>query len=159
MPRHLLALVSALAISSCTDNGPQNSNPHSSGATPKNVMDNNTSTDGSFTGNTEEIPSNKPSRTTPPSAADPGDRKDATLTAGDQSESDADRRITQQIRQAVVTDPGLSTKAKNCTIITIDGVVTLRGSVDTVAERLTIGSKIDGISGVRRVDDNLKIMP
>jgi len=85
------------------------------------------------------------------------DRTNSTLTAGDQSESEADRSITQQIRKAVVADSTLSTKAKNCTIVTIGGVVTLRGSVDTEVERLAIGSKADGVSGVRRVQNNLKI--
>lgn len=87
-----------------------------------------------------------------------GDRKDSSLTAGDQSEGDADRRITQLVRQAVVADPVLSVKAKNSTIITIGGVVTLRGSVDTAAERTSVASKADGVSGVRRVDNQLEIM-
>ena len=58
------------------------------------------------------------------------DRSGATLTPGDQSESEADRTLTQQIRRAVVADDSLSTNAHNIKIITINGVVTLRGPVN-----------------------------
>ena len=46
------------------------------------------------------------------------DRSGATLTPGDQSESDADRTLTQKVRQAVVADDSLSTNAHNIKIIT-----------------------------------------
>src|ERR1044072_4100910 len=57
------------------------------------------------------------------------DRNDATKTAGDQSESEADRTISQNIRKAVTSDDSVSTNGKNVKIITVDGVVTLRGPV------------------------------
>jgi hypothetical protein len=41
------------------------------------------------------------------------DRSGVTLTPGDQSESKADRTMTQRIRQAVMADKSLSTTAKN----------------------------------------------
>ena len=41
------------------------------------------------------------------------DRNDATKTAGDQSESEADRTISQNIRQAIVADDTVSTNGKN----------------------------------------------
>ena len=55
----------------------------------------------------------------------------ATLTSGDQSESKADLTTTQKIRQAVMADKSLSMTAHNVKIITVDGVVTLRGPVKT----------------------------
>ncbi len=81
----------------------------------------------------------------------------SALTAGDQSESESDRTITKLIRQAVVADDTLSVKAKNCTIITTGGVVTLRGTVNTDAERQSIASKADGVIGVHHVENNLLI--
>lgn len=63
------------------------------------------------------------------------------------------------IRQAVIADQELSMQAKNCTIVTIDGIVTIRGSVDNAAERRSIDGKAGGISGVRRVDNLLVIAP
>src|ERR687892_170282 len=69
------------------------------------------------------------------------DRGGVTLTPGDQSESEADRTLTQQIRKAVVADDSLSTTAKNIKIITVDGVVTLRGPVNTPQEKQLIEAK------------------
>jgi len=62
-------------------------------------------------------------------------------TAGDQSETTADRELTRRLRQAVVEDDSLSLQAKNIQIITIDGKVTLRGEVNTEAERAAILAK------------------
>ena len=55
------------------------------------------------------------------------DRDDQNKTTGDQSENEADRTITQNIRRAVTADDSLSTNAKNVKIITNNGTVTLRG--------------------------------
>jgi hyperosmotically inducible protein len=85
------------------------------------------------------------------------DRNDATLTPGDQSESEADRALTQQIRQAVVGDKSLSTMAKNIKIITIDGVVTLRGPVQNANEKKTIEAKVQHMAGVNKVDNQLEV--
>ena len=58
-----------------------------------------------------------------------------TLTPDDQSESKADRSLTQWIRQAVVADMSLSTTAKHIKIFTINSLVTLRGPVNSPQER------------------------
>lgn len=42
------------------------------------------------------------------------DRSGETLTPGDQSESEADRTLTQRVRQAVMADDSLSTNAAAC---------------------------------------------
>src|SRR5438270_13266586 len=76
------------------------------------------------------------------------DRNDATKTAGDQSESEADRTISQNIRQAIVADDSVSTNGKNVKIITVDGMVTLRGPVKTEQEKTNIGAKAQQIAGV-----------
>jgi osmotically-inducible protein OsmY len=85
------------------------------------------------------------------------DRDDQTKTSGDQSENEADRTITQNIRQAVTADDSLSTNAKNVKIITNDGVVTLRGPVKTEKEKAQIESKAKQVVGVKRVDNQLEI--
>ena len=85
------------------------------------------------------------------------DRNDATLTPGDQGESEADRTITQRIRQGVVGHDGLSMTAENVKIITVDGVVTLRGPVTSAQERSTIATIAKGVDGVKRVDNQLEI--
>src|SRR5207253_4648606 len=55
------------------------------------------------------------------------DRSGETKTSGDQSNSSADLKITQAIRQALMKDRELSTAAKNIKVITANGQVTLRG--------------------------------
>ena len=81
------------------------------------------------------------------------DRSGHTKTSGDQSNSSADLKITQSIRQALMKDGGLSATAKNIKIITANGQVTLRGPVETAQEK----AKIDQIArsaarGVRITD-------
>ena len=85
------------------------------------------------------------------------DRKDAAVTSGDQSNSQSDLKITQEIRQAVVADKGLSMNAHNVKIITENGVVTLRGPVKSSAEKATIGAKAEHVAGVTRVDNQIEI--
>ena len=85
------------------------------------------------------------------------DRNDANLTPGDQGESETDRAITQRIRQGVVGHDGLSMTAENVKIITVDGVVTLRGPVTNAQERSMIATIAKGVDGVKRVDNQLEI--
>jgi osmotically-inducible protein OsmY len=61
------------------------------------------------------------------------DRDETQVTAFDQGNSEADRKISASIRKALVDDDSLSTNAHNVKIITIGGVVTLRGPVDSAA--------------------------
>jgi osmotically-inducible protein OsmY len=84
------------------------------------------------------------------------DRSGAALTSGDQGGSEADRTVTQQVRQGVMDEGALSTSGKNVKIITVDGVVTLRGPVKTAQEKATIASIAQRVSGVKRVDNQLE---
>ena len=78
-------------------------------------------------------------------------------TPGDQAENEADRTISQNIRQAVVADDSVSTNGKNVKIITADGVVTLRGPVKSDQEKTNIGAKAQQVAGVKSVDNQLEI--
>ena len=93
------------------------------------------------TGNAAAAPADRSS----PSATDADntrinqrDRGGATLTPMNQGGSESDRKITRDIRRAVMGDSTLSFTAKNVKIITVDGKVTLRGPVKTAAERSAI---------------------
>lgn len=81
-----------------------------------------------------------------------------TLTPGEQTENEADRTVTQKIRQAIMDDDSLSTNAKNIKIITINGVVTLRGPILSDREKMEIARKARAIIGVRNVDNQLEII-
>lgn len=85
------------------------------------------------------------------------DADGATKTPGDQSESEADRTITQNVRQAVTADDSISTNGKNVKIITVDGTVTLRGPVKSEQEKTNIAAKAQQIAGVKKVDNQLEI--
>lgn len=84
------------------------------------------------------------------------DTSRSTLTPGDQLENTKDLGITQQIRQEVMKDE-LSFNAKNIKIITVDGVVTLRGPVQSRAEKLKIGSLVKQVRGVKQLDNQLEV--
>jgi hyperosmotically inducible periplasmic protein len=86
------------------------------------------------------------------------DRSGDTKTPGDQSENEADRTITQNIRQAITGDDSLSTNAKNVKIITNDGTVTLRGPVKSEKEKTEIEAKARQVAGVKRVDNQLEVV-
>jgi len=85
------------------------------------------------------------------------DRHPSALTPGDQGGSEADRNITQQARQGVVGVDSLSINAKNVKIITVEGVVTLRGPVASSEEKATIAGIVQKVDGVKRIDNQLEI--
>jgi hyperosmotically inducible periplasmic protein len=80
-----------------------------------------------------------------------------TLTSGDQSNSKEDVRLTQEIRKAVVGDKALSMSAHNAKIITVGGEVTLRGPVQTAAEKTKVGEIATQVAGVGHVHNNLEV--
>ena len=80
-----------------------------------------------------------------------------TVTPMDQSENEGDRSITQRVRKAVVDNDALSTNAHNVKIVTENGVVTLRGPVNTPQEKNTVVAAAEMSSGVKRVDDQLEV--
>ena len=86
------------------------------------------------------------------------DRGGDTVTPVDQSNNKADLNLTQQIRKAVMADKSLSTNAKNVKIITANGIVTLRGPVNTPQEKATIEAKAQSIAGANNVDSQLEIV-
>lgn len=85
------------------------------------------------------------------------DRSGATLTPGDQGESDADRGVTQQIRKAITSGTNFSVAAENVKIITANGKVTLRGPVNTPAEKAGIEAVAKRVAGPDNVDDQLAV--
>jgi hyperosmotically inducible periplasmic protein len=85
------------------------------------------------------------------------DKDGKTLTVFDQGSSESDRKITAAVREMVVEDDSLSTDAHNVKIITVTGVVTLRGPVNSLAEKNSIESKAKSVAGVSKVDNQLDV--
>jgi osmotically-inducible protein OsmY len=66
--------------------------------------------------------------------------KNHKTTADQQTNAAGDRDLTAQIRKSIIADKTLSTYAHNVKIITINGMVTLKGPVNSDAEKQTIAS-------------------
>ena len=103
----------------------------------------------------------KTAQTTTPAPDNSGvnvrDRNDQTPTAGDKAENEADRKISQNIRQSLTADDTLSINGKNVKVITIDGKVTLRGPVKSEQEKSAIAAKAQQVAGVKNVDNQLEV--
>jgi hyperosmotically inducible periplasmic protein len=85
------------------------------------------------------------------------DRSGETQTSGDQSNSSADLKTTQAIRQALVKDGELSATAKNIKVITANGHVTLRGPVKTAQEKAKIDQLAKSAAGGEQSEDQLEV--
>jgi len=85
------------------------------------------------------------------------DRQGGAVTPMQQGNGEQDLAITQHIRRAVVNDATLSTNAHNVKIVTQDGVVTLRGPVQTAQERQSVVTAAWSAPGVKGVQDQLEV--
>lgn len=85
------------------------------------------------------------------------DRDGANQTPQNQSNSGKDVNTLGEVRRAVVDEDSLSVTAKNVKIMVEDGVVILRGPVESKAEKERIGSLAKGVKGVTKVDNQLDI--
>ena len=85
------------------------------------------------------------------------DRSGETQTSGDQSNSSADLKITQAIRQALMKDSELSITAKNIKVITNNGQVTLRGPVRNAEEKAKINQLAKSAAGDAKIYDQLDV--
>lgn len=86
------------------------------------------------------------------------DRQNKKLTADDQAKaSRADEEITRRIREELTRNDELSSYAQNVKIITMSGVVTLRGPVKTQQERDWIVNAAQKVSGVRTIQNELEV--
>lgn len=73
-----------------------------------------------------------------PSTQTTMEKRTLTRTAQDQSTSPRDVELTRKIREQIVADKSLSMRAKNVTIISQNGQVTLKGPVATNQEQAKV---------------------
>lgn len=79
------------------------------------------------------------------------------VTPLDQGENDSDVKLTQQVRKAIVDNDSLSFSAKNVTVVSRDGTVTLRGTVPSLRERNLVIEAAKSRAGVLHVVDQLEV--
>ena len=84
------------------------------------------------------------------------DRDGKTLTPMDQMNNASDLKVTQEIRQALMKGE-FSTDAKNIKVITRNGMVTLRGPVETSAELKKVTELVKPMPGVKSIDNQLQV--
>lgn len=132
MDLKLLSALALIAAVGCNNSGATGTQPNEPGTSPANVAADDT-------------------------AKNKRDRSSAAVTPGDQNENETDRTITQQIRQGVVASDALSMSAKNVKIVTANGIVTLRGPVETQTEKSQITQLVKKVEGVKQVDNQLEI--
>ena len=87
------------------------------------------------------------------------DRSPDQLTAGQQSETKEDREMTQKIREAIMDDKSLSTNARNVKVITVGGMVTLKGPVRSEEEKRTIEAIAGRVAGKDKITSEIGIAP
>ena len=80
------------------------------------------------------------------------DKDNTTLTPEDQKETESDIKITADIRKAIIKNKSLSVDAQNVKIISRNGVVTLRGPVETKKESKKLKKIAKHTPGVLKVD-------
>jgi hyperosmotically inducible periplasmic protein len=80
-------------------------------------------------------------------------------TADQQANAKRDVELSAKIRRAVVSDKALSMAAHNIKIITISGVVTLKGPVRSLDEKKAVAEKASQIVGAGNVRDELSVAP
>jgi uncharacterized protein YrrD len=80
-----------------------------------------------------------------------------TASPLEQGSSQADRDITAQIHTEINADKDMSVNARNVQVATIDGRVTLRGSVNTAGEKRLIGEIANRIAHDGNVDNQIEV--
>ena len=85
------------------------------------------------------------------------DKDNTRLTPEDQKETESDIKITADIRKAIIKNKSLSVDAQNVKIITRNGLVTLRGPVETKKESKKLKKIAKHTPGVLKVDNQLEI--
>lgn len=80
------------------------------------------------------------------------------LTPLDQSHAEADVEITRSIRKSLVDDDTLGTNSQNVKVITVDGMVTLRGAVANADEQARIVAIANAAAGADRVVNELQVI-
>jgi len=83
--------------------------------------------------------------------------KQQTTTADQQKETAEDRELAQKIRKSIVGDKSLSTYGHNVKVIVRNGVVTLKGPVQSEDEKKNIGAKAADVAGADKVQNELTV--
>lgn len=90
-------------------------------------------------------------------SANKQDNSQSGMTADLKKESPADRKLAQKIRKAITSDKSLSTYAHNVKVIVRDGMVTLKGPVQSEDEKKSVATKAADVAGADKVQNELTV--
>lgn len=138
MKRLLLVVIPCLVLSACSAKNEQASTSSSDNTRPQAAT--NTAT-------TDTVQADNSG----------ANKVEKNYTAEQQSNDPKDIKITSEIRRAIMNKKGLSINAQNIKIIANGGQVTLRGPVDSPAEKSEIASIAKSCAGVSAVNDQLQL--
>jgi hyperosmotically inducible protein len=80
-------------------------------------------------------------------------------TADHQSNEQSDLDLTAKIRRSIVSDKSLSVNAHNVKIVAQNGQVTLKGPVQSEAEKKAIEQRASSIAGQPNVKNEIDVQP
>ncbi|WP_263359792.1 BON domain-containing protein [Acidicapsa ligni] len=98
-------------------------------------------------------------QSTPSTAPDNSAKnKKHDITADKQTNASADLQVTAQIRKAIIAEKSLSTYAHNVKIITLNGMVTLKGPVKSDSEKQTVADlAAKAAGGADRITNDITV--
>jgi hypothetical protein len=70
-----------------------------------------------------------------------------------------DAQVAAALYNAIVSDPNLTDTAKEVDVTTVDGIVTLRGRVQTAQDKIELDRLARSTAGVRRVENRVQVVP
>ncbi len=82
---------------------------------------------------------------------------DKSEKADNLNQNSKDLEITREIRRGLVNQNDLSVRAHNLSVVTQNGLVTLRGTVPLTAEKVSAGQIAQGVSGVSSVNNLIQV--
>lgn len=100
----------------------------------------------------------QPERKADNTAVNVRDQSVLELTAQDQPTSARATETTRLIRAELTTDPTLSTYAKNVKIIVIDDLITLKGPVNSDAERMKIMRTANNLAPGYKIENQIQVV-
>jgi hyperosmotically inducible protein len=81
----------------------------------------------------------------------------ADNTAPHNTPATTDAEVGNRVRQAIQNDAALSPLLPNVQITSVNGTVTLKGTVKTQKDKEALGAKAQGTTGVMNVDNQLTV--
>lgn len=85
------------------------------------------------------------------------DKSPETIKPTDQPNNSVDIKLAAAVRSSIVNDKALSTTAHNVKLVAANGIVTLRGPVNSQSEKEKVGQCAAGVAGVSKVDNLLDV--